>query len=422
MTGWARGSAAVLVSWGCSGAIPPARALAVDRDGDGYAVANGDCDDDDPEISPQGLDLPGDGVDSDCDGDDAAALPAAALAPYDLLITEVMADPVGVPADLGEWFEIANTLPVDVDLEGVRFADDLGDAFVVARSVVIGAGARLVLGGTDDEIENGGVPVDFRLPAGFGLSNREDQIHMSTTTGPIHSVAWDADWPRRDGYALSLSSDADPSIEGSDPWCLADEEDVYGTGGRGTPGEANPACPPPFEGLTIAALRPGDLVLTEVMQNPLATDDDFGEWIEIYVAAEAPVDLAGLVIENDEGDAFELGPGAVADPGAYVVIGAFADRKDNGGAPVDVEWRWGFGLANSGDTVRLLAGTRTIDAIAYDNGATFPDPEGASMSLDPGAVDADANDDGARWCPGVDPYGAGDLGSPGAANPPCPPS
>ncbi len=40
----------------------------LDRDGDGYTVEGGDCDDEDPTASPAGIDLSTDGVDQDCDG------------------------------------------------------------------------------------------------------------------------------------------------------------------------------------------------------------------------------------------------------------------------------------------------------------------------------------------------------------------
>lgn len=45
---------------------------ALDWDGDGHArwVPGGDCRDDDPQIHPGAMDWPGDGVDSDCNGDD----------------------------------------------------------------------------------------------------------------------------------------------------------------------------------------------------------------------------------------------------------------------------------------------------------------------------------------------------------------
>ena len=58
---------------------PAARLL--DFDGDGYARAlgGGDCDDRDPPVHPGALDIPGDGIDADCDGEDATdALPPPA--------------------------------------------------------------------------------------------------------------------------------------------------------------------------------------------------------------------------------------------------------------------------------------------------------------------------------------------------------
>ena len=53
----------------------------LDFDGDGYARAlgGGDCDDRDPLIHPGAVDIPGDGADADCDGEDATdALPPPA--------------------------------------------------------------------------------------------------------------------------------------------------------------------------------------------------------------------------------------------------------------------------------------------------------------------------------------------------------
>ena len=60
---------------------PPSRpARALDFDGDGYARAlgGGDCDDRDPHVHPGALDVPGDGIDADCDGEDATRRAAAA--------------------------------------------------------------------------------------------------------------------------------------------------------------------------------------------------------------------------------------------------------------------------------------------------------------------------------------------------------
>lgn len=79
----------------------------LDFDGDGYARAlgGGDCDDADPDVHPGAVDLPGDGIDADCDGQDAtqALPPPAAMAPV----------PSGVPSDLNLLLVTIDTLRAD---------------------------------------------------------------------------------------------------------------------------------------------------------------------------------------------------------------------------------------------------------------------------------------------------------------------
>ena len=41
-----------------------------DNDGDGYSEAEGDCDDTNADIHPGATETPGDGIDSNCDGND----------------------------------------------------------------------------------------------------------------------------------------------------------------------------------------------------------------------------------------------------------------------------------------------------------------------------------------------------------------
>ncbi len=79
----------------------------LDFDGDGYARAlgGGDCDDSDPDVHPGALDLPGDGIDADCDGQDATdPLPPPAT----------MAElPASVPRDLNLLLVTVDTLRAD---------------------------------------------------------------------------------------------------------------------------------------------------------------------------------------------------------------------------------------------------------------------------------------------------------------------
>ena len=41
-----------------------------DNDNDGWAQEDGDCDDDNADVNPDAEETPGDGVDSNCDGED----------------------------------------------------------------------------------------------------------------------------------------------------------------------------------------------------------------------------------------------------------------------------------------------------------------------------------------------------------------
>jgi hypothetical protein len=69
----------------------PASAFAgseVDADGDGYTVAQNDCNDSDPQIHPGAVDYAGDSIDQDCDGSDAV--------PAD---TEITKGPSGATTD-----------------------------------------------------------------------------------------------------------------------------------------------------------------------------------------------------------------------------------------------------------------------------------------------------------------------------------
>lgn len=402
----------------CSGAMPGPAGPEGDGDGDGWAPVNGDCDDSDPDVHPLGIEVPLDGIDQDCDGVDAEALVVEALQPGDLRITEFMPDPLAVDAALGEWVEVRNTTDLPIDLSGLLLRDDLGDEALLAGSFLVPPGGYVVLGGSTDPLANGGAPIDVAWQADMRLSNTADAFVLVAGIEVIDRVTWDSAWPVEDGRSVALDPDVDADDASlASSWCAGTS--LYGPAGYGSPGEANAPCPLPFEGLTVAELSPGDLVITEVMQSPGAVEDDLGEWLEIYNAAGDVVELEGLTVWTSEGDESTIDTSVQVGPGQYVLLAAFDDPAINGGLRPDWAWNYDLGLRGSGMGLELRWGTTVLDAIVYDNGLTFPDPTGASMQLDAGSIDAALNDDGARWCEGQAVYGAGDLGTPGGANEAC---
>jgi len=95
------------------------------------------------------------------------------------------------------------------------------------------------------------------------------------------------------------------------------------------------------------------------------------------------------------------------------VIARNADAALNGGLPA-VDATFDVSLVNSDGSLFVGHGGEVLDAITWETTTVA-----AATSLDPDAIDATANDDPANWCPAVDPYGDGDLGTPGAENPAC---
>ncbi len=172
-------------------------------------------------------------------------------------------------------------------------------------------------------------------------------------------------------------------------------------------------------GATVDIPGAGSLVITEIMQNPAVLMDDEGEWFEVHnPSATVTYQLMGCTVEGSAPDTpFAIDVDLPIGPGEYLIF-AVAFAGDPGFVP-DFTWAPGtYTLNNNADAVTLTCDGNVVDTVAYDNGVTFPDPTGASMTLDPGSLDATANDDGTNWCEATTSYN-GDLGTPGAANDMC---
>lgn len=170
--------------------------------------------------------------------------------------------------------------------------------------------------------------------------------------------------------------------------------------------------------------EPGDIVINEIMQNPYAVVDTHGEYFELYNATDDEIDINGWTVRDNGSDSFVIdngGPLTIASHG-YIVLGNDGDSMTNGGYTCDYAYS-GMYLGNSEDELILEYGRTIIDSVYWDDGVTFPDPTGASMELDPAHQNSVENDDGANWYTAYTPYGDGDSGTPGSANPgPRPPA
>ncbi|MFB1482381.1 lamin tail domain-containing protein [Corallococcus sp. RDP092CA] len=167
--------------------------------------------------------------------------------------------------------------------------------------------------------------------------------------------------------------------------------------------EEPPAC---------EALLPGDLVITEYLNDPAGVDTG-KEYVELHNPTRETVDLLGVTLFTARDEAaqervYTFTTGLPVDAGAFVVLG---DVRE-GALPEHVDQTYGDSLGALGNSAGLLGlrcGSRVLDTVAL----TAPAKSGMARTHDGQLVpDAEGNDDLSRWCDAP--------GSPGVANAPCP--
>ncbi|GAA0872491.1 hypothetical protein GCM10009117_16380 [Gangjinia marincola] len=160
----------------------------------------------------------------------------------------------------------------------------------------------------------------------------------------------------------------------------------------------------------------GSVIFTEIMQNPSINADPAGEYVELYNTTDASIDLEGFVLKDDvsTGETHTIASSLIIPAQGYVVIGNGA--TPNGGVTLDYDYANDISLGNGTDGVILECQGGIIDQVVWDDGATFPDPSGASMELAASAYNSTDNDLGVNWGEATTSFGDGDLGTPGEDN------
>jgi hypothetical protein len=172
-----------------------------------------------------------------------------------------------------------------------------------------------------------------------------------------------------------------------------------------------------------AALKPGDLVITEVMASVSGADTG-KEWFEVFNATGRPLDLAGLELWSSaatgSGAASHTMAGDRARFGdrAWLVLGGVAADA----APAWVDYPYGADLGSlrdSGGRLWLACEGTEIDAVTWEE-----TDEGTSRQVSRDALSAAGNDAPAAWCDSTRAFPDGaaagtELATPGAANDDC---
>jgi hypothetical protein len=355
----------------------------------------------------------------------------------DLVITEVFADADapsgGSGVDEGrEWFEVYNAAARTLDLTGLELRHSRGDGSMVhvfrLDPVSIPAGEYLVFGNVLDDLKPAHVDVGYENRLGDLYNTGEGRLSLHCGDTEIDRAPYADVAP---GVSRALDGGAPPDYTTNDDlgrWCEASAAATeFEPANFGTPGAANEDCEQIVPGMcddggTLRATVPpvpGDLVITEVMPSPALAPDTTGEWFEVRVGRDVDLNGVGLDRAGDSAEPDVLAAEAclAVATGELLVFARSTDVALNGGLPrVDGTFTFAMitgGAATPGDVALTVDGT-VIDAVTWTGSQS-----GASRQVDPDFANAPGNDDELVWCDGTTPYGAGDLGTPGADNAQC---
>ncbi len=334
-----------------------------DNDLDGVTPNDGDCDDEDPTRYP-GRSEECNGVDDNCND----------------VVDE------GLPDTDGD--DIADCQ----DVETCDGADNNGDG-------------RVDEGFADED--GNGVADCVGTEVCDGIDNNEN--------GQVDE-GYDADG---DGYTECGSSSVAGDCDDSDPNVFPDAGEVSGD-------ERDNDC----DGLVDEGdWAVGDLALNEILNNPASTLDPDGEYFEVVNMSSRTLILNGLIIGSDTDGEWHVVTSddlLTVDPGGYFVFASNEEYVTNGNVLADYVYLDEYGnpdivLQNETDDLKIIADGLTLDSISWDNGATMPDLQGASMGVDPWSMGATGNDDVFVWCAATEEWGnpGTDFGSPGSENELC---
>ncbi len=175
--------------------------------------------------------------------------------------------------------------------------------------------------------------------------------------------------------------------------------------------------------LCAVDLVPGDLVITELMNNPSAAvgDDTQTEWVEIYNASGKTANLKGIALQDKANSQGLVTTDVIVAVNGYAVIKAGTGTTwgyDAFGITAQASWGDTMGLNNSGDeSLAIKVGNDIIDDIPL---YAAPGGSGVAWNLKTGVLTGTGNNTLGNWCAATAAIGAsGDFGTPGTANTTC---
>ena len=158
---------------------------------------------------------------------------------------------------------------------------------------------------------------------------------------------------------------------------------------------------------------PTGLIINEIMNNPGAVSDSYGEWLEIYNNGNHIINLIGYILEDSGEDQHIISENLFINPDEYLVLGIEDDVVLNGNIDIDYVYN-DFFMSNFWDEIILKHPYGIImNQVFYDYNENFPNFSGSSMMLLNPELD---NNNGNNWNSSLQQMENGDYGTPGESN------
>ncbi len=302
---------------------------------------------------------------TDGDPTDMSNFTFAIVAPYtlpDLVITEIM---YNSPSNDEEWIEIYNNGTSSVDISGFYIVDDdpahMADPIVLPSGSIVAAGDRF----TVENATAGFFPFvpDYDGSGKFSFGNTTDEVKLYHKYGQlIDSVKYAdaAPWPTGpDGGGSSLTF-CDPTQDNSvatfwsastEPFVTLQSTTIFATPGAG------------------CYVSSDNIMITEIMYNPIDGGNDTIEFIELYNKGSVGVNLKDWYFSKGVTYVF---PDITVAPNAYYLIAREAISMQNTFGVTAAQWTSGF-LDDAGEPIVLKDGIGQIkDSVYYLPTAPWP--------------------------------------------------
>jgi hypothetical protein len=149
-----------------------------------------------------------------------------------IVITEIMNNPLEFTDTHAEWFELYNNSNDVVNLEGWTIKDSTHDYHVIQHALDIEPYSYLVF--ARDSVQNDDLPFNYDYSS-IILANSEDElILLNTTLDTVDIVKWDSEFPFSAGHSMELI-DVNLDNNNNENW-VESTTNMYGQYNYGTPG------------------------------------------------------------------------------------------------------------------------------------------------------------------------------------------